>query len=101
MTQTNELELLRAKIITETATIEWNSLLGLFAKGVVIWVKPEIDLIEVALACTVDDPQKINQWMADNTIAPMPDDIAKTWLEQNQTVWASVVKPWVLVQAKN
>lgn len=94
-------ELLRSKIISDTATIEWSALLGLFAKGLVIWVKPEMDLIEVAIACHYDDAQSINDWMDRKDIQVMPDDIAKQWLDQNQLIWATVVKPWVLVQAKN
>ena len=94
-------ELLRTKIISDTATIEWSALLGLFAKGLVIWVKPKVDLVDIAIACHDDDAQSINHWMDKKDIQIMQDDIAKKWLDQDQLVWATVVKPWVLVQAKN
>ena len=55
--------LLRAKLLGETATAPWRELQRFFAQGLVVWVAPGLDLIEVGLAMSGDraDPFRRDQ----------------------------------------
>ncbi|WP_151448983.1 DUF2288 domain-containing protein [Lacisediminimonas profundi] len=98
-TNTNE-ALLHAKLNQETAAIPWSELTRWFASGMVIAVSPELDLIEVAAAMTRDDTAAFSDWISGQRVAKVTDEQARAWLEQDLQVWAVVVKPWILVQAK-
>lgn len=94
-------DLLRAKLNGETSRMPWKELLRFFAGGTVIAVSPELDLVDVALRIANDDAQAIAQWMAGNQVGKVSDWQASAWLEADATLWAVVVKPWVLVQEKD
>ncbi len=94
-------DLLRAKLNGETSRMPWKELLRFFAGGTVIAVSPELDLVDVALRIANDDAQTIAQWMAGNQVGKVSDAQASAWLEADATLWAVVVKPWILVQEKD
>lgn len=100
MTTLDQHELLKAKLNLETSTITWKELLPFFAAGQVITVKSGIDLVEVATQVSQDNKNQIEAWMAEGTIAKVTDQQATTWYENDSTLWAVVVRPWVLVQEK-
>ena len=98
-TDTAELQaLLRDEIHAETSKIAWSELQRFFAAGRAVHVSAELDLVEVALQVSNDNSALIRQWIDEGSIAPVPDDRARRWIEADATVWAVVVKPWVLVQ---
>ena len=90
---------LHDKINRETGRIQWSELARHFASGSVIWVSEELDLIEVALRIAHDDKDSIMKWMTAGTVAKVTDLQAQTWAAADETLWASVVSPFVLVQA--
>lgn len=85
-------------LLGETAKIPWKELQFLFAAGKAIYVDTELDLVKVATEISNDNEAVVENWMQQNQIMPVPDDKAKTWVEEDASVWAVVVKPWVLVQ---
>lgn len=91
-------ELLRAKINGETAKIPWRELQRWFAAGKVFHVHRELDLVDVACALQQDDLEQVKRWSEAARLAPVADASAKAWLEAEATLWAVVVKPWILVQ---
>ena len=91
-------ELTRAKINSETAKIPWRELQRFFAAGKVMLVAAELDLVDVAVAFQQDDVDRVRQWTDDSRIAPVSDDLARGWIDADASLWAVVVKPWVLVQ---
>ena len=91
-------ELKRAKIVSETAKIPWLELQRFFAAGKVMRVAPELDLVDVVFALQEDDFEQVKTWTEALQVVPVSDDQAKDWVETNATLWAAVVKPWVLVQ---
>ncbi|WP_119328961.1 DUF2288 domain-containing protein [Cysteiniphilum halobium] len=97
----NPNELLKAKILSETARISWMELQRFFAQGKVIKVSNALDLIDVAYALARNDQAQITNYMTKKHIEYVNDGDAKYWFEHNTTLWASVVKPWILVQDKN
>ena len=91
-------ELVRAKIVTETAKIPWSSLQRFFASGKTLFVTRELDLIDVAVAFQRDDSVIVGEWVNSEQITAVSNEQAKQWIAENSLVWAVVVKPWVLVQ---
>ena len=56
---------LHNKINSETARLPWSELVRHFAQGTVIFVSPELDLIDVAVRISHDDKDSIAGWMKD------------------------------------
>jgi len=94
-------EELRQKINLETGTIEWSELVKHFAKGMVVVIGTDLDLIEVAERFAADDQVQVAKWIEQTKIARAMDDDARRWNEHNTTFWSVVVAPWVLVQEKS
>ena len=91
-------ELQRAKINSETAKIPWLELQRFFAAGKVLLVAPGLDLVDVAYAMQQDDIEQVKRWTDSAQVAPVPDELASAWVSAEASLWAVVVKPWVLVQ---
>jgi hypothetical protein len=91
-------DILRARLNSETARIAWKELLRFFAAGTVIAVSEELDLVEVAIHISNDNKSQIEQWMIEKRVDPVSDAQAKSWLEADASLWAVVVRPWILVQ---
>jgi hypothetical protein len=89
---------LHDKINRETARIAWSELVRHFAQGNVIYVSPELDLIDVAVRISHDDKASIASWMAAGQVAKATDLQAQTWTASDASLWTSVVHPFVLVQ---
>jgi hypothetical protein len=93
-----ERELLRTRLNSETARMQWSALQRFFASGSVIAVSSELDLVEVAVCIANDDKDKVVQWMAEHRLGKATDAQASSWLEADASLWTVVVKPWILVQ---
>ena len=91
-------ELIRAKINSETAKIPWRELQRFFAQGKVMLVATNLDLVDVAFAVQQDDVEQVKAWTETKSLGPVSDDQARDWFEEDVSLWAVVVKPWVLVQ---
>jgi len=91
---------LRQKLNLETGQIAWSELQRHFARGVVITVSTELDLVEVAVKFTGDNRSAIEDWLATEKIKRADDDNARNWEQTDAAFWAIVVAPWILVQEK-
>jgi hypothetical protein len=94
----NSLE--KEKIQLETAKIYWSELQRFFAKGEAIWISTQLDLIDAAYQFSVDNKSQVQEWLSNQTVTPVPDELALQWFNSNAELWTVVVKPFVLVQAK-
>jgi hypothetical protein len=94
-------DLLQAKVNLETAPIAWSELQRFFASGTAVYVAPELDLTRVATAMAQDNAAQIKHWMDANQVQPVSDPQAEQWCRDDATVWAVVVKPWVVVQERD
>lgn len=90
---------LRAKLNLETAVIAWDELARHFARGAVLTVDRELDLIEAAAAVAEDDRPRVRAWLDSNSLHRTTTAEARAWTEGRAEVWSVVVAPWVLVQA--
>ncbi len=91
-------ELLRAKLNAETGQLAWNELERHFARGVLVKVAGDLDLIDVALAMSHDNKAAVESWLAQGLVARASTDDAIAWHAQQSRFWAVVAAPWVLIQ---
>ncbi len=94
-------ELLRAKLLGETATAPWRELQRFFAQGAVVSVEPGLDLVEVGLAMSRDRAGLFQAWLAVGQVTLTTDAQARAWLDTDAHLWTLVIKPWILVQELN
>jgi len=94
----NDTDVLRADINGETAQINWSELQRFFAGGWLIYVSDSANLLDVAVAFSLDDKEKVSKWLTSGEVTKVSDQQAKQWHEENTAFWANVVKPWVLIQ---
>ncbi len=91
---------LYAEILGETAKISWQELQPYFARGLILWVASDENLIAVAEAIVADNKELINQLMQHQRIAKLNDQQAQDYYQRDPELWATVVSPWVLVQER-
>jgi len=87
------------KINGETAKIPWRELQTYFAAGNALAVNADEDMIQVAAAMAEDNSMQVKGLLEGGKLGPVSDEQASTWYEEDTVVWATVVRPWVLVQA--
>lgn len=92
-------EELIAQLNCETAKLAWSELETHFARGSVIRVNKDIDLISVAVIIANDDKATLESMIKDGSIGNATTEEAKLWHECSSELWSVVVAPWVLVQA--
>ena len=91
--------LLKTKLNLETATAPWRELQTFFAQGLVLNIAKDLDLLSVGEQFAADNKALFEQWLASGQVAQVTDEQALNWYETDATVWALVIKPWILVQA--
>ena len=94
-------QLIRGKLNSETACIPWKELQRYFAGGFTLYVKQELDLIEVAYQMHQDNAPQIEQWMQANLLHQVSNEQARQWFNDDAQLWACVIKPWVLIQDRD
>jgi hypothetical protein len=92
------LDVLKARLNTETAKIGWEEIQRFFAKGQVFIVDSELDLIDTAAKIIQDEKGSVEKWLETGLILQATIDDAKRWNETDPDLWAVVVAPWILVQ---
>lgn len=96
---TDDTALEKAKVNLETSQIPWTELQRWFAAGLAIAVDKELDLVEVAYQFSIDNKPQVEAWLNAGKIGHVTDQQAAQWFNTHASVWAVVVKPWVLLQA--
>lgn len=84
----------------QTARVAWQELEKHFARGVVIRVAGELDLVEVATRFANDDRPAVESWLASSQVKPLDTATARDWAGRDPELWAVVVAPWVVVQER-
>ena len=87
------------KIHAETARVQWKEVELFYAKGTMIFVADDLDLIKVAHSLSIDDTSQVERWIEENKLLRSFDEQAKFWADSKEDLWSVVVKPWVLVQS--
>ncbi|SNB58882.1 hypothetical protein SAMN04487880_3219 [Marinobacter sp. es.042] len=101
MSSSPSLDELKAKLNLETSRIRWHELQTYFARGQVVRVSPDLDLLDVAAELAADNKQRFAQWMEEGRVGEVAPDTAQDWYDRNAELWAVVIAPWVLVQDRS
>jgi hypothetical protein len=89
---------LKATLNMETSRIHWQDLQTYFARGQVVRVAADLDLLDVATELVADNKGRFEQWMSAGKVGDVSVDSAQAWYDKNIELWAVVIAPWVLVQ---
>ncbi len=92
--------LLRREYLGQTARIRWHDLQTHYARGAVVLVAPELDLVEVAVQLGLDNAATFQSWIDGGKVAAPSEAQALAWYDANAELWAVVAAPWVLVQSR-
>lgn len=101
MASSSSREELKAKLNLETSRIHWHELQTYFARGQVVRVATELDLLAVAAELAADNKARFEQWLQDGQVGEVSPETAQAWYDRNAELWAVVVAPWVLVQDRS
>jgi len=82
----------------ETGRIRWHELERHFARGAVVRVAPNLDLVAVAAAFVRDDRRRVEVWLTSGEVRRASGEDAASWHQRDPELWAVVAAPWVLVQ---
>jgi len=91
---------LYAKLLGETAKIDWQDLERFFAQGKLLSVARDLDLVSVAEAIASDDKDGVSAWLSSGLLERMPAATAAGYGRRKPELWAVVVSPWVCVQER-
>lgn len=89
---------IKAKLNLETSRIPWRELQVYYARGHVVKVAADLDLLDVALELTRDNKLQFETWMTNGQVGDVSPALAQSWYDHNTELWAVVIAPWVLVQ---
>lgn len=101
MTKPEEELDLRTRLNLETGRIGWKEIEMLFARGMVMYVAPHLDLVEVAALTAENDTGKIKVWADQQLVGALTAEQARDWQSRNPELWAVVVAPWAFVQERS
>ncbi|MES0489281.1 MAG: DUF2288 family protein [Leptospirales bacterium] len=93
-------ENLREYFHEQVGPAKWSELDKLFAQGLVLEVAPALNLIDTAIAISLNDKKTVQRWIDDQLLSGVSDERAKVWFEEDIDVFAVVVEPWVLVKKR-
>lgn len=96
----NEISNLYAQLLGETAQISWAEIMPQFAKGHVLWVASQHDLVAVAEFIINDDKKQVSALMQQKALHSLSDAQALDFQQRDPELWAVVVSPWVLLQER-
>lgn len=99
--ESNQASELYVQLLGETARISWSELEPLFARGVLLRVAGELDLVSVAEAVALDQKQQVTAWLTSGMLERLQAAEAADYVARDPELWAVVVSPWVLVQERH
>lgn len=82
----------------ECAPVFYKEIERFFAKGMLVQVADDLDIIEAALVIQNDESEQMQQWIEENKVIRVNDQQAIKWSETNEPLMAITAVPWVLVQ---
>ena len=88
------------KLLGETAKIGWTELERFFARGMLLRVARDLDLVSVAEAIANDDTTQVTQWLSSGLVEREQSETAADFAARDPELWAVVVSPWVCVQER-
>lgn len=88
---------LQQRLEAEVMEVEWDALLPHFGRGALVIVAPEVPLVQVAMAVSLDLKDDVAQWMQNGIVSKPSDEAAKSWARDTRFRFV-IVQPFVLAQ---
>jgi len=82
----------------ETSKLTWDELQTHFARGSVIVIHSDLDIVDVAIKFVLDNKIAIETGLKNGSIARASERHAQHWTALQPSFWTVVTAPWVLVQ---
>lgn len=92
---------LKQKLNLETSRIGWRDLQTYYARGHVVRVAADLDLLDVAAELVADNKPLFERWLVAEQVGEVAPELARAWYERDAELWAVVIAPWVLVQDRD
>ncbi|MEM7062917.1 MAG: DUF2288 domain-containing protein [Cyanobacteria bacterium P01_B01_bin.77] len=91
---------LRQELAHMVGPTQWNWLKPHIARDAVVFVDPQLDLIDVGVALTNDNVQSVQRWIGEQLITKPTQEQLQTWGVSGPTnqLQSLIVQPYVLVQ---
>lgn len=88
---------LQARLEAEVMEVEWDALVPHHARGALVRVAPELPLVKVAMAVSLDFADDVESWMATGAVATVTAEMVEGWSERARFRFL-IVQPFVLIQ---
>jgi len=95
---TESLDELSTKLNTQTGKVSWPDIQRHFARGVVLVVDCQADLLNIAADIVRDNHAVVEDFLANEDLKKASIEDARSWQENDPLFWAVVVAPWLLIQ---
>ena len=82
----------------ECAPIAYKEIEMFFARGMLVLVENNTDILDVALIIQADDTNGLNKLIQQGKVIRAHDDHAINWSQNNTQLMAVTAVPWLLVQ---
>lgn len=91
---------LRQDLAEMVGPTQWNWLKPHIARDAVVFVDPQLDLVDVGVALTNDNVQSVQRWIGEQLITKPTKEQLETWgiSGPNNQLQSLIVQPYVLVQ---
>src|SRR6202012_5028325 len=76
------------KLLRETAKIGWSELERFFARGMLLLVARDLDLVSVAEAIANDNTEQVSQWLASGLVERVQANTAADFAARDPELWA-------------
>jgi hypothetical protein len=76
-------------LLAETAQIEWSELQRFFARGVLLKVARDLDLVSVAESVATDDTDQVAAWLSAGLLERVQAETAQDFAARNPELWAA------------
>ncbi|MCA9551388.1 MAG: DUF2288 family protein [Myxococcales bacterium] len=88
---------LQARLEAEVMEVEWDALVPHHARGALVHVAPELPLVKVAMAVSLDFADDVQGWMATGAVMKVTEEMVEGWSEGARFRFL-IVQPFVLIQ---
>ena len=95
---TESLDELSTKLNTQTGKVSWPDIQRHFARGVVLVVGCQADLLNIAADIIRDNHAAVEDFLANEDLKKASIEDARSWQENDPLFWSVVVAPWLLIQ---
>lgn len=91
---------LRQELANMVGPAQWNWLKPHIARDAVVFVDPQLDIVDVGVALTNDNVQSVQRWIGEQLITKPSKEQLDTWGVRGpeNKLQSLIVQPYVLVQ---